>query len=113
LGHIGRVNEIIRHIEWLVVIALLIVITVTLRCPVAPTEAMANTVVKLVPSKEVVEPGESFTVDVVIEPTAGANVAGAQFDLSYNNQSVTVDSVQEGPFLKSGGANSFFVGGYR
>lgn len=88
--------------------ALLVMLPLILSCPTAPTKKMANTIVRLVPGKEQVDPGETFTVQVKIEPAAGANVAGAQFDLYFNPESLDIERVEEGDFLKQGGAPSFF-----
>jgi hypothetical protein len=69
-----------------------------------------DTIYRVVPSKTIVAPGEDFTVDVIIEPGT-VNVAGAQFDLSYNRQAVLVNSVTEGDFLKQHGDPTFFMPG--
>ena len=70
-----------------------------------------NTLVKVTPSKTILAPGESFTVDVRVEPGDGVNVAGAQFDLAFNAQAVRLDSVEEGNLLKQGGAQTYFLPG--
>jgi hypothetical protein len=86
----------------------LIIITMLTGCLHTPTKTMDNTIVKLIPSKKAVRPGEEFTVQVEIQPASGENVAGVQFDLDFNKLSLNINSVQEGPFLKLGGGNSFF-----
>ncbi len=68
---------------------------------------MSDTLVKLVPSKTVVKPGEQFTVDVVVEPATGIRVAGMQADIKFDPQALQVDEMIEGDFLKQGG-NTFF-----
>ncbi len=99
-----------RNVWAFIIIGILLVATALLIAllPRAPHDTMADTLVKLVPSKEEVNPGEQFTVEVVIEPAAGTNIAGAQFDLAFNPQSVQIDNIQEGDFLTQGGAESFF-----
>lgn len=97
--------------KWALIAVVTLVVTAVLLAlffPRVPKEKMANTVVMLVPSSDKVAPGEHFTVDVVIEPATGANVAGAQFDLDFNPQSLQIDSVAEGNFLNQGGAQTYF-----
>jgi hypothetical protein len=53
-----------------------------------------------------VDPGEQFTVSVIVEP--GTAIAGVQCDLTFNPALVTVDSVEEGDLLSQGGANTYF-----
>jgi hypothetical protein len=97
-----------KTLEFAILILLLILLPVL--AVVLPKETMA-TVVKLVPSEDILVPGQPFKVDVVIEPEAGAEVAGAQFELTFNKDSVNIVSVEEGPFLTSGGASSYFNAG--
>lgn len=77
-------------------------------CP--PQREMATTI-KVTPSKPVVLPGDSFNVDISVEPASGVNVAGMQLDFGFNPQAVRVDSVVEGNLLKQGGASTYFQGG--
>jgi hypothetical protein len=71
-----------------------------------------ETVVKVLPSKDILSPGETFTVAVRVEPgDGGVNVAGAQFDLAFNHLAVRLDAVEEGDLLKQGGAQTFFMAG--
>jgi hypothetical protein len=100
-----------RLVAGLIIVALVVATILFGIWPRAPKEIMANTVVKLVLSKDVVEPGESFSMDVVIEPAAGANVAGAQLNIDFNNQSIQLDSVAEGDFLNQGGDPTYFNAG--
>jgi hypothetical protein len=97
-----------KTLEFAALILLLILLPVL--AVILPKDEMA-TVVKLVPSEDVVVPGQPFQVDVIIEPEAGAEVAGAQFELTFNKDSVNIVSVEEGPFLTSGGASSYFNAG--
>jgi hypothetical protein len=70
-----------------------------------PQQQMANTIVKVTPSKTVLSPGETFTVTVSVEPAAGVNIAGAQFNLAFNPQSVQINSVVVGNLF---GANPVY-----
>ena len=70
-----------------------------------------DTLVKVIPSKAVLAPGQTFTVSVSVEPAAGTNVAGFQFNLAFNAQAFRVDSVAEGTLLKQLGLPTFFNGG--
>jgi len=72
---------------------------------------MANTIIKVTPSKTILAPGEQFTVEISIEPAAGVAVYGAQFNLAFNAGSLRVDSLAEGNFLKQAGATSYFQPG--
>jgi hypothetical protein len=67
------------------------------------------TVVNVSPSTQNVAKGETFTIDITIDP--GASIAGAQFDLSFNPALVSVNSMTEGNLLKQGGANTYFSPG--
>ena len=87
-------------------IATFLIITQPPRPP--PPIPMDNTLVKVVPSKSVVLPGDPFSVDIIIQPAAGALAAGWQMDLKFNPQALKVNSVAEGNFLKQNGANTFF-----
>lgn len=71
--------------------------------------SIVNTVVKVTPSKTVLIPGEKFTVEVSVEPGSDVNIAGAQFDLTYNPQAVKVDSVGSGTLF--GALEKFFLQG--
>lgn len=63
--------------------------------------------VKIDPAEKTVDPGDTFTVNVYIDP-GGENTAGAQFNLSFDPSVLTANSVTEGNFLKQGGATTFF-----
>jgi hypothetical protein len=68
-----------------------------------------DTEVKLVLSKNVVKPGETFTVAVHVNPATA--IAGMQFDLSYNKEVVRVDSLVQGDFLANSGKPVYFAYG--
>ena len=65
--------------------------------------------------KKFVWPGDNFTVSVLVQPAVGAEVAGVQFDLSFNKLALKVNEITEGPFFfkNAGGtyAGSFFNAG--
>ena len=63
--------------------------------------------VSISPTSQTVAPGQTFTVDVLVEPTVA--IAGAQFDLSFDPSLVTAVSVAEGDLLNQGGCNTYFV----
>lgn len=93
--------------SWLICIILLLSICLLAGCP----KTEMNTLVKLTPSKPVVKIGESFDLNIEIQPSQSDNVAGVQFDLSFNPAVLKIDSVQEGDIFKQGGTQSYFMPG--
>ena len=71
--------------------------------------AVAETLVYVTPSAQNVANGETFTMNVTIDPDT--SIAGAQFDLSFNASLVSADSVTEGDLLSQDGASTFFSPG--
>jgi len=71
--------------------------------------AVAETLVYVTPSTQNVANGETFTMNVTIDPDT--SIAGAQFDLSFNASLVSADSVTEGDLLSQDGASTFFSPG--
>jgi hypothetical protein len=69
--------------------------------------AAAGIVIRLYPDKDFVRPGENFTVSVLVQPGAGAEVAGVQFDLSFNNQALAVNEINEGPLFQKPPGGSY------
>jgi len=67
--------------------------------------------IRISPTAKTVAPGETFTLDVIVEPAQGHTIAGIQFDLSFNSTLVTVDSVTEGTVFNQGCNSTFFRGG--
>jgi len=53
--------------------------------------------------------GSSFQVDVVVSPLVP--IAGAQFNLSFNSNLVSVNSIVEGNLFKQNGAQTYFMTG--
>ena len=71
--------------------------------------ASAETLVSVSPSTQNVAKGETFTINVTINPDR--SVAGAQFDLSFDASLVSAESVTEGDLLNQDGASTFFSPG--
>ena len=68
--------------------------------------AVAETLVNVSPSTQNVAKGETFTINVTIDPDTA--IAGAQFDLSFNASLVSAESVTEGDMLSQDGASTYF-----
>ncbi len=68
--------------------------------------AVAETLVYVTPSTQNVANGETFTMNVTIDPDT--SIAGAQFDLSFNASLVSASSVTEGDLLSQDGASTYF-----
>jgi hypothetical protein len=71
--------------------------------------AEADTIVSVAPAVKTVDPGETFTLDIMVTPAVP--VAGAQFNLGFDPDKVEVLSVTEGNLLKQGGNSTFFLPG--
>ena len=67
--------------------------------------AQTTTTLEVVPSKTKVVKGETFTVAIYVNPSVA--VAGAQFNLSWNANALTVNSVADGGIF----APSYFMPG--
>ena len=72
--------------------------------------AVMMTDIKISPTTTTVAPGETFTLDVIVEPAPGHAIAGMQFDLSFNSTLVTADSVTEGSVFSDSCNSTFFRG---
>ena len=68
-----------------------------------------TTIVSISPSTQTVPLGQTFTIDITIDPDVA--IAGAQFDLSFDPSLVRANSVTEGNLLKQGGASTYFSRG--
>lgn len=68
--------------------------------------AVAETLVNVSPSTQSVAKGETFTINVTIDPDT--SIAGAQFDLSFDASLVSAESVTEGDLLSQDGASTYF-----
>ena len=71
-----------------------------------PSSAESDTTVDISPSSRHVDYGDGFDIDVYVDPTV--NLAGAQFDMSFNPALIRAYSVTEGNLLKQGGCSTFF-----
>jgi hypothetical protein len=67
------------------------------------------TAVSVEPASKVVGIGETFSVDILVDPDT--DIAGVQFNLSFDASVVTANSITEGNLLKQGGASTFFIPG--
>jgi len=61
--------------------------------------------ISVMPSLQMVSKGDNFTVNISIDPE-GSEVAGAQYELYFNNTLLKVLDQCQGPFLRQDGNNS-------
>jgi len=74
-----------------------------------PASAAGNAVVSIsVPAGDL-NTGEQFTISIAVEPNNA--MAGMQFNLSYDPDVVTFNSITEGNLLNQGGASTYFNDG--
>jgi hypothetical protein len=85
-----------------------IFILVTGLVPFNLASAQADTVISI-SGPATVNPGEQFTVNILVEPAT--SISGAQFDLAFDSSLVSVDNVTEGNLLSQGGASTYFAAG--
>ena len=76
---------------------------------VASIACADETVFIVSPSVPSVPSGQSFTINILIEPDRP--IAGAQLNLKFNSSLIVVDSVEEGDFFKQNGSDTLFNGG--
>ncbi|MDW7732251.1 MAG: putative Ig domain-containing protein [Methanolobus sp.] len=69
---------------------------------------VGSSTISISPSSTVVAPGETFSLDVYIDPKVP--LSGSQFDMQYSSLA-SVSSVQEGGLFSSGGLSTTFYGG--
>ncbi|WP_135388293.1 putative Ig domain-containing protein [Methanolobus halotolerans] len=69
---------------------------------------VGSSIISISPSSSVVAPGDTFSLDVYIDP--GTPLSGSQFDLQYSSLA-SVISVQEGGLFSSGGLSTTFYEG--
>jgi hypothetical protein len=67
------------------------------------------TTVTVEPASKAVGTGETFTVDVAVNPDT--DIAGMQFSLSFDPSIVTANDVTEGDLFSQGGASTYFIAG--
>ena len=68
--------------------------------------ATTNTIVKVSPAAQNIPVGQSFSINVVIDPHTP--IAGAQFNLQFDPSLVQVNTVTEGKLFKQNGATTLF-----
>lgn len=73
-----------------------------------PVSATTDTVVSI-NAPTTGHAGNDFSIDVVVSP--GTNIAGGQFNLSYNPSLVTFNGITEGNLFKQNGALTYFMQG--
>ena len=71
--------------------------------------AAATTGVSLVLSSQAVSSGDTFTIDVFVEPDT--SIAGMQFNLEFDDTKMYVAGVTEGNLFKQSGMNTYFNSG--
>jgi hypothetical protein len=94
--------------KYLIIVVALVILTSSLILPSSALAAGAAVVSVSAPSQSTTV-GTQFTVNISVQPNNA--IAGAQFDLSFNPNLVTVNSVTEGNLLKQGGASTYFMAG--
>ncbi|WP_340817879.1 right-handed parallel beta-helix repeat-containing protein [Methanolobus sp. WCC4] len=80
-------------------------ITRTWNAVVSESEPSAFSSISISPSSTTVAPGESFTIDVYVDPAEA--LTGSQFDLQYS-QFASVSTVSEGNLFTQGGLSTTF-----
>jgi hypothetical protein len=93
--------------KWLT-LPVLLALLVGLFVPLT-TSADPATAVTVEPASNKVGIGDTFTVDIFVDPDTA--IAGAQFNLSFDASVVTANGVTEGNLLSQGGASTFFMTG--
>ena len=83
-----------------------IIAIITLLAVLSNVSAAATDVI-LQPSSQILEPGETFTIDVFVSPDV--DIAGMQFDLLFDSSKFQVEGVNEGTLFKQSGMGTFFV----
>jgi hypothetical protein len=93
--------------KWLILpVLFLLVVGLFVPCIASADPATAVTVQ---PPTKVVGIGETFTVDIFVDPDI--DIAGAQFRLSFDASLITANDVTEGNLLSQGGASTYFLSG--
>ena len=94
----------------LLAIGLIAVLFASLFMGLTPSSvATEYTTVKISPTTQDVSTGQSFIINVVIDPHTA--IAGAQFNLQFDPSLIQVNSVTEGNIFKQNGANTIFSPG--
>jgi hypothetical protein len=93
--------------KYLSLIGLVFLLLIASSIGVAPASAATN--VSVSPSTQTVSQGESFSINVSIEPDTA--IAGAQCNLQFNSSLVQVNSITEGELFKQNGTDTSFSPG--
>ena len=75
----------------------------------AATQAAANAVVSVTVPEGSLQPGEQFSIGISVDPNN--DIAGMQFNLGFDPDLVTVNSITEGNFLNQNGDTTYFSSG--
>lgn len=75
----------------------------------ASIAGMGGTAFIVSPSASSIPLGESFSINISIEPDRP--IAGIQLNLKFNSSLIEVNSVEEGNFFKQNGSNTIFNAG--
>jgi hypothetical protein len=74
-----------------------------------PNGEDVSTSINITPSQTVVSPNQKFTVSINLESTD--QLAGGQFNLSFNPAVMLIDSEIEGTFFKQSGNSTYYMAG--
>lgn len=86
-----------------------ITLAIVLLLPVTRISAAGTTEVTVSTPGETIGQGEQFQVDIYVVPDS--DIAGMQFELSFDPSLVTVDNIVEGDLLGQNGASTYFSSG--
>ena len=100
-------DRIVNRIWKGVLTPLFISVLVLSLCSIGMGIASAQTAVSIEPLTKTVGQGETFNLNITVDPTVA--IAGAQCDMSFNSSLVIVNSVTEGNLLKQDGAGAYFA----
>lgn len=85
-----------------------IVLLLGLMLSVGILSASAVPILSIAPSTAVVQPSQSFSLDISI--TDALDLYAFQFDLAFDPAILSAGGITEGPFLPTGGATFFIAG---
>ena len=91
------------------ILAISLIIAIALCLPGAIAVAAGTADVSVVAPSETVGQEEQFTVDIFVEPNN--DIAGMQFNLSFDPSLATANSIVEGDLLNQNGASTYFSPG--
>jgi len=95
-----------KPIKYLFLALIFVISTMLLSGILMVGTASQTTNVKVSPPAQNVSLGQSFSVNLTVEPHTA--IAGAQFNLQFDPSLVQVNSVTEGNLFKQSGANTLF-----